>query len=255
MKNYPALPGRYAGSAVALLISLLLCLLQGSARAQAKPVVWYKIDANLKLDDRGRPSLIDGLEELTWLNDSPDRITELQFHLYLNAFKNEKSTFFRESGGELRGDRFHGGEWGWIDITRMQIAGGEDLTSRIEFIHPDDDNADDQTVIRVPLSKPVLPEPKDHSDIEFKARLPKVFARTGYAGSFAMVAQWFPKIGVWETKGERRREVAGWNCHQFHATSEFYADFGVFDVTFTVPAVYKDKVGSTGTLQLTKDQQ
>ena len=238
--------------ASALFIWLLLCLLQGSAHAQAKPVVWYRIDANLKLDDRGRPSLIDGLEELTWLNDSPDAIKELQFHLYLNAFKNEKSTFFRESGGELRGDRFQSGEWGWIDITRLQIAGGDDLTSRIEFIHPDDDNVNDQTVVRVPLLKPVLPNEKITLNIAFKARLPKVFARTGYAGSFAMVAQWFPKIGVWETKGERHREVAGWNCHQFHANSEFYADFGVFNVTFTVPAVYKDKVGSTGTLQSQK---
>jgi Peptidase family M1 domain len=238
------------GSVVAL--SLLVCLLQGSAYAQSKPVVWYKIDANLKLDDRGRPSLIDGREELTWLNDSPDRITELQFHLYLNAFKNEKSTFFRESGGELRGDRFKSGEWGWIDIILLQIAGGEDLTSRIEFIHPDDDNADDQTVVRVPLSKPILPNEKITLNIAFKARLPRVFARTGYAGSFAMVAQWFPKLGVWESKGARHRDVAGWNCHQFHATSEFYADFAVFDVTFTVPAVYKDKVGSTGILRSAK---
>ena len=226
------------------------CLCWPSAIAAAsKQVVWYKIDAKLKLDEHEHPVIIEGRENLTWLNDSPDRISELQFHLYLNAFKNEKSTFFRESGGQLRGDHFEAGEWGWIDVKEMRIEGGEDLTPKIEFIHPDDDNADDQTVIRVPLTRPVAPGQKIALDVVFNARLPRVFARSGYWGSFAMVAQWFPKIGVWEAVGERRRLEAGWNCHQYHANSEFYADFGVYDVTMTVPPAYKDKVGATGALR------
>jgi hypothetical protein len=210
---------------------------------------YCKIEAQIKLDGRGHPSIIEGREALTWSNLSPDTITELQFHLYLNAFKNEKSTFFRESGGQLRGDRFAPGEWGGIDIKEMRIENGEDLTSKIEYIHPDDDNADDQTVIRVPLSKPLKPRESISLQIAFQSRLPRVFARTGYWSSFAMVAQWFPKIGVWETAGDRHRTTAGWNTHQFHANSEFYADFMTFDVTLTVPAVYKDKVGATGVLK------
>jgi hypothetical protein len=210
---------------------------------------YCKIEAHLKLDGRGHPSIIEGRESLLWFNKSPDTITELQFHLYLNAFKNEKSTFFRESGGQLRGDRFAPGEWGGIDIKEMRIENGEDLTPKIEFIHPDDNNADDQTVVRVPLSKPLKPGDSISLQITFQSRLPRVFARTGYWNSFAMVAQWFPKIGVWETAGDRHRTTAGWNTHQFHANSEFYADFIPFDVTLTVPAAYKDKVGATGVLK------
>ena len=30
-------------------------------------------------------------------------------------------------------------------------------------------------------------------------------------------------------------EDAGWNTHQFHAATEFYADYGVYDVRITVP--------------------
>src|SRR5215510_1244193 len=217
------------------------------------PVASYKIDVQLKLDDKQRPNQLSGLERLTWLNDSPDTINDLQFHLYLNAFKNEESTFFKESGGQLRGDEFQPGQWGWIDVNEMKIAGGEDLTSKIEFIHPDDDNAEDRTVIRVPLSKPVKPREKITLDIKFTAQLPRVYARTGYWASFALVGQWFPKIGVWESAGERRRAQAGWNCHQFHATSEFYADFGNYDVTMTVPAVYKGKIGATGVMKSERD--
>jgi Peptidase family M1 domain len=220
-----------------------------------RPVASYNIDVQLKLDDKQHPKHLEGRERLTWLNDSPDTINDLQFHLYLNAFKNEKSTFFRESGGRLRGDEFQSGHWGWIDVNEMKIAGGEDLSSKIEFIHPDDDNDDDRTVIRVPLGKPVKPGGRITLDIKFTAQLPRVFARTGYWASFALVAQWFPKIGVWESAGERRRAQAGWNCHQFHAASEFYADFGNYDVTMTVPAVYKGKIGATGAVKSERDNQ
>jgi hypothetical protein len=238
---------------IALLLGFGFCQTDGFQPAQAEnapqPVVWYKIDVELKLDDHRRPKLLEGREQLTWLNHSHDTIGELQFHLYLNAFKNEKSTFFRESGGQLRGDGFEPGQWGGIEITEMKIAGGEDLTPKIEFIHPDDDNIDDQSVIRVPLPRPLKPGEKITLDINFNARLPRVFARTGYWGPFAFVGQWFPKIGVWEKAGERRRPQSGWNCHQFHANTEFYADFGGYDVRMTVPSIYKGKIGATGVMK------
>jgi aminopeptidase N len=40
-------------------------------------------------------------------------------------------------------------------------------------------------------------------------------------------------------------EDSGWNCHQFHATTEFFADFGTYDVHLTVPRNWI--VGATGT--------
>ncbi|MCG8604670.1 hypothetical protein MJD09_06690 [bacterium] len=52
-------------------------------------------------------------------------------------------------------------------------------------------------------------------------------ARTGVRGDYYFLAQWFPKIGVLEPDGT-------WNCHQFIQT-EFYADFGNYDVKLTVP--------------------
>lgn len=249
-----ALIGFTALVVLSLIVTFSVSERQARAENTPQPVVWYKTDVQLKLDDKQHPSNLEGREQLVWLNDSPDTISELQFHLYLNAFKNLKSTFFKESGGELRGDTFEPGEWGWIDVNEMTLA-GEDLTKKIEFIHPDDDNADDQTVIRVPLSRPVKPGEKIMLDIRFTARLPRVFARTGYWDKFAMVAQWFPKIGVWEAVGERRRTEAGWNCHQFHANSEFYADFGNYDVTITVPAIFKDKIGATGALKSERANQ
>ncbi|MEK7406887.1 MAG: M1 family metallopeptidase, partial [Acidobacteriota bacterium] len=221
----------------------VLCLLPLCATAAlSRQVVDYQIRA--RLDPAARA--VTGSQVLKWLNDSPDLVRELRFHLYMNAFKNEKSTFMRESGGPSRGYRVREGEWGWIDIRRLRIAGGPDLTRAIRFIHPDDGNADDQTVIAVDLPQPVKPGETITLHIDFHTRLPHVLARTGYHGQFYMVAQWFPKIGVWEKAGDRYAAAGGWNCHQFHANSEFYADYGRYDVTITVPSRYE--VGATGVM-------
>nr|WP_299422293.1 M1 family metallopeptidase [uncultured Emticicia sp.] len=193
-------------------------------------------DISVKIDPEKHT--LDGRETLVWTNTSTDYISELQFHLYLNAFKNKNSTFMKESGGQLRGemmDAKNKENFGWIDIISMKVRNGEYLTSKIKFIQPDDLNENDQTVLSVLLSRPLAPNESLTLDINFKARLPKVFARTGYVGDFYLVGQWFPKIGVYEPAGMRYAKRSAWNCHQFHADSEFYADFGTYRVEMTVP--------------------
>ena len=185
---------------------------------------------------------IDGSWTLHWRNRSETPVTELQFHLYLNAFKNEKSTFLTESGGRHRAGTYEKGEinWGYVDIRRINIVGGEDLTDKIEYIHPDDDNADDQTVIRIPLSKPVEPGTEIELSCDFYSKLPRAYARTGFGDDdFYFIGQWFPKIGVWQNNN--------WNCHQFHSNSEFFADFGVYTMELTVPKRFV--VGANAVLQ------
>ena len=190
--------------------------------------------------------MLDGREHLIWRNPSGDSVSELRFHLYLNAFKNNRSTFMRESGGQLRGDRAgrRPEDWGWIDLTSMKTAAGADLKPGFRFVQPDGNDPADQTVLSVPLPVPVGPHGQVALDIAFRARLPKIFARTGFVRDYFLVGQWFPKLGVYEPAGVRQRRAGGWNCHAFHANSEFYADYGSWDVSITVPS--KFVVGATG---------
>ncbi len=227
-----------------LRIAALFAVAALGAQAQsapfAKPIASYDIQAALD----AKTHTITGQETLTWLNDSPDTVPTLRFHLYMNAFRNTQSTFFRESGGQLRGDKFKGDDWGWIKVRSMRIQGGADLTSAIRFIQPDDNNADDRTVIEVALPQPAKPGETLKLDIAFTTRLPMIFARTGFHGDHHLVGQWFPKIGVWETAGFRYSTAGAWNCHQFHANSEFFANYGDYRVHLTVPTNYV--VGATG---------
>lgn len=162
------------------LLSLLLLGIALSSVAQpAKPIFPTPLSprlANYQIDVTLDPisKKIKGQETLTWHNPSNDVIRELRFHLYLNAFRNEKSTFMRESGGQLRGDAIDRNSkenpYGSIDIVSMSRRGGQSAGRAsgaseplaYQFIQPDDQaagtqNKDDHTVIRVPLSKPVGP--------------------------------------------------------------------------------------------------
>ncbi|HEX9007376.1 MAG TPA: M1 family metallopeptidase [Bacteroidota bacterium] len=199
-------------------------------------VVTYRID--VRLDDSAKS--IAGTEHLTWRNPSAEPVGDLQFHLYLNAFKNSSSTAMKESNGGFVSDR----GWGSIDVLSMKLENGVDLRGQAAFISPDDGNAEDQTVLRVPLPSPVGPGKTIALDIQFTAKLPKISERTGYSERFFMIAQWFPKLGVYEPRGMRYATRGAWNCHQFHAVTEFYADFGVYDVNITVPRGFL--VGATG---------
>ncbi|HKI80558.1 MAG TPA: hypothetical protein VKA04_02840, partial [Pseudodesulfovibrio sp.] len=151
---------------------------------------------------------VDGHLTLRYTNTSPDTIPDLRFHLYLNAFKNQRSTFWRESGGKLRDDKAASDGWGYVDVKTLKID-GQDKTAQMEYIQPDGTDPDDKTVARVPLDTPLAPDATCVIECDFHDKMPKVFARTGYRGNYFLIGQWFPKIGVWETKGERGRPEAG----------------------------------------------
>jgi hypothetical protein len=202
-------------------------------------VVDYRI--RVRLDPAAKA--IVGNERLTWRNPSPEAVSDLWLHLYLNAFKDSRSTFAAEFGARRRAAMSETG-WGSIDVTAMRIVDGPDLLPAMTFEHPDDDNADDRTVVRVVLPTPVPPAGSVSLDIDFRAQLPKVSERTGYVRDFFLVGQWFPKVAVYEPAGVRGRSRGGWNAHQFHANSEFYADFGRYHVEITVPARFV--IGATG---------
>jgi len=208
----------------------------------------YNINAKLNPEKK----LITGKMQLNWKNITNDTITELQFHLYLNAFKNSATTFMKGTGGRFKEDAAAENkkiDWGWIDINLIRKA-GDDLTNKIEFIRPDDGNEMDKTAIRIPLNDSILPGESIDLDIEFTSKLPKIIARTGFADDYFLVGQWFPKIAVYEPAGMRHSTKGAWNCHQFHRNSEFYADFGVYNVNISLPKNYI--VGATGIQTETK---
>jgi len=199
----------------------------------------------VSLDPKART--LAASERIVWRNITSAATSELQFHLYWNAWKDTRSTFMRERAltpAPRRSPRE--GDFARLDLTALSyrpetVSGAAttpmiDLLPSIRYIAPDDGNADDRTVMAVPLPTPVRPGESVVVDLAWTARVPRPFARTGVIGDSYFLAQWFPKLGV--------LEEGGWNCHQFHESTEFFSDYGIYDVTIVVPSDWV--VGATG---------
>ena len=90
-----------------------------AAEALSPRIANYTIAVTLDVEKK----TLHGSETLVWTNSTRDVVRDLQFHFYLNAFKNTYSTFIRESGGRLRGDVMTGDGWGWGE--QRGAAGGD----------------------------------------------------------------------------------------------------------------------------------
>jgi hypothetical protein len=198
----------------------------------APRIASYTLEARLDADQH----LIEGKGVIRWTNASALPAEEIWLHLYLNAFKNERTLFLRSPFGAGRsGERAE--DWGFIDVKRLRARelGGVDLWPGAAAHSPND--PDDQTDIRVPLPEPIGAGETLTLEVEFSSKLPSIVERTGYAGDFHFVAQWFPKLA--------RREPDGtWVHFPFHPQSEFYADYGRYEITIDVPEAML--VGATG---------
>jgi hypothetical protein len=196
----------------------------------------YSID--VRLDHAAR--MLHGRETIRWRNISNQPTSELQFHLYWNAWRDAQSTWLRERAVAGNPARRRDDAWGSSDVTAIGLKQPDgslrDLTGHQRFIAPDDANPADRTVMAVTLPREVAPYEVVELTLEWRAKVPRTFARTGYVDDYYFIAQWFPKLGVLEDNG--------WNTHQFHAATEFYSDYGSYDVRITVPREFV--VGASG---------
>ncbi len=227
-----------------LLFLPFLMLAQTSETPLSSRIASYDIQVTLNAEDK----TLTANEVLHWTNPSQDTIHELRFHVYLNAFKNNQSTYLSGGGGFGAIGKEYDEEclWGGTDIQKITDEYGNDLTATMAYIQPDDDNEADQTVLQIPLRQPVMPGGKISVTLEWEAKIPKTISRVGYAKEFFFLVQWFPKVGVYEPAGMRFSEKGNWNCHQYHAPTEYYSNFGLYNVDITVPSDFE--VGASGVL-------
>ena len=218
-------------------LALLLLLAPLAGRAQsiatnaptgATRVADYTLDAKVDPDRH----TLDATETIAWRNLTGQPLATFPFHLYLNAFR-PQSTFTHEThfGGGIRDSEsdnsYPDEKLGSIEIAHIDADGFGDLTPTIHFTAPDDGNAQDHTVAEITLPRPLAPGDTITFHLAFHDKFPLSIARNGYKRDFLMGGQWYPKPGVfWHGQ---------WNCHQYHATTEFFSDFATFNVSLTLP--------------------
>ncbi len=80
----------------------------------------------------------------------------------------------------------------------------------------------------MPLPEPLLPGHTLNLYVQFVTHLPFIVERMGWVENFYAVAQWFPKLARLETDGS-------WRHFSYEPLSEFYADFGNYDLIIDTP--------------------
>ncbi|MBO9730539.1 MAG: M1 family metallopeptidase [Chitinophaga sp.] len=230
--------------AIAMLAGSWLQLSAQSDRWQQR--VKYAMD--VKVD--APANQFKGQQHLEYFNNSPDTLKKVFYHLYWNAFQPNSmmDVRSRELGKIVIGKDRKGNERrDWDNRVRDRISqlkpdeiGYQKVISLKRDGKPQDFKVV-ETILEVPLDKPILPHSTAVFDMEFEAQVPVQIRRSGRNNSegvdFSM-AQWYPKMCEYDYEG--------WHATPYVAR-EFYGVWGDYDVKITIDKKYV--LGGTGYLQ------
>lgn len=206
----------------------------------------YKMDVKLDVNT----NRLTGVQHLQYTNNSPDTLHRVFFHLYWNAFQpgsmmdvrsrelgkivlglNQAGDSVRDWDGRVRDriEHLKPDEIGYDSVTTFKMNG------RVQkmIYH--------ETILEVPLDKPVLPGTKANFDLTFKCQVPLQIRRSGRDNAEGVrysMSQWYPKISEYDYRG--------WHPTPYIAR-EFYGVWGNYDVKITLDKSYL--IGGTGYLQ------
>jgi hypothetical protein len=176
---------------------------------------------------------VRGTETIHYSNNSPDQLSVLWLHVEQNICEpgsltdqlNQPPLVFLGSAFDFSCQGFRGGG----TMESLTIGGVSPTKTRFG------------TTLRVDLPEPLAAGAAVDLEIAWRFVVPPSgAARMGRDGDLHEVAQWYPRVAVYD-------DVRGWNHEPYIGAGEFYLEYGRFDVELTVPASWI--VAATGTLQ------
>ena len=218
-----------------LLVSLLTITWIGSISAQAdrwQQSIKYKMDIDVDVDK----NQYKAKQYIQYVNNSPDELDKVFYHLYFNAFQPNSMMDVR-SRTIADPDRRVGSriqaltekEIGYIKVNGLKHQ-GEDV--QYEMVG---------TILEVTLNEPIQPGSSTLFEMDYEAQVPLQVRRSGRDSAegvrFSM-SQWYPKMANYDYQG--------WHANPY-VGREFYGIWGDYDVTIRIDKDYV--VGATGQLQ------
>lgn len=200
-----------------------------AATGEPGPAYWQnKVDyqINAKLDDTKNE--VSGTVTISYRNNSPNKLPYLWLQLDENLFtKDSRGQAKMPATGRSRyGDaksNFDGG----YKIKSVQLLNGT-AASNADYLITD-------TRMQVRLANALAAKGGALKlKIEYSYTVPQYGAdRTGIQptknGDIYAIAQWYPRLCVYD-------DVRGWNTDPYLGASEFYLEYGDFEVSITAPA-------------------
>ena len=228
---------------------LAICGLALALSAQAQDNHWQQqADYQMNVTMNVKNFQYKGVQKVTYINNSPDTLTTVFFHLYFNAFQPNS-----EMDANLQTLPDPDGRM----ATNIGTPQRPIYESRIAKLNPDEIGylrvkkltqdgvpatiSHESTILKVTLPTPILPHSRTVLGLDFEGQVPVMIRRAGRNspdGVALSMAQWYPKMVAYDHKGWHTTEYLG---------REFYGVWGNFDVKITLDKTYL--VGASGVLQ------
>lgn len=210
---------------LALLLSILCCTAQQTYWQQQ---VNFKMDVQLNDVEH----TLDGFAKIEYINNSPDTLQFIWFHIWPNAYRTDKTAFSDQLLINGRTDFYFSNkeDRGYINRLDFRV---NDARAKTE------DHPQHIDIIKVVLPHPLAPGATIIITTPFHVQLPKNFSRGGHTNQSYQITQWYPKPAVYDKNG--------WHEMPYLDQGEFYNNFGNYDVKITLPKNYV--VLSSGDLQ------
>lgn len=179
----------------------------------------YSIDVALNDKDNS----LQAFETIQYTNHSPDTLQYIWFHLWPNAYKNDRTAYSEQTVRNGYTDFYFSKEdmRGYINQLDFKVDGINAVTE------PDSNNID---IVKLLLPLALEPGKVISITTPFHVKLPYNFSRGGHVGETFQITQWYPKPAVYDSKG--------WHPIPYLDQGEFYSEFGNFSVNITVPENY-----------------
>ncbi len=216
----------------ALAAALALVLQQAQPQEPAGPRPYFQQDIRFTTAARlDEPSgVLSASGRLWYKNNSADTLSEIFFHLYLNAFRPGSKWVAHETAesGHSYWAALPDPYYAYERLGRVAIEGRS-----VEARYP---GAPDSTVVEFALPRRLPPGDSMTVDLEWTARLSVIPRRQGRFLRRYDFAQWYPEVATYDR--------FGWEAHPLYPEGEFYGEYGDYDVTLDLMS---DQVcGSTG---------
>ncbi|WP_311322934.1 M1 family metallopeptidase [Capnocytophaga leadbetteri] len=228
---------------------LAICGFALALSAQAQDNHWQQqADYQMNVTMNVKNFQYKGIQKVTYINNSPDTLTTVFFHLYFNAFQPNS-----EMDANLQTLPDPDGRM----ATNVGTPQRPIYESRIAKLNPDEIGylrvkkltqdgvpatiSHESTILKVTLPTPILPHSRTVLGLDFEGQVPVMIRRAGRNspdGVALSMAQWYPKMVAYDHKGWHTTEYLG---------REFYGVWGNFDVKITLDKTYL--VGASGVLQ------
>ncbi|MEJ8843081.1 M1 family metallopeptidase [Lacibacter sp. H375] len=219
------------------ILSLLLLIVTNFLHAQ-QPYWQQQVNFKLDVTINDAEHSLDGFAKIDYINNSPDTLRYIWFHLWPNAYRTDRTAFSDQLLENGRTDFYFSNSEDRGYINRLDFRVNSVLAKT-------EDHPQHIDIIKVLLPQPLAPGASIELTTPFHVKLPKNFSRGGHVGKSYQVTQWYPKPAVYDRYG--------WHPVPYLDQGEFYSEFGNYEVKITLPKSYV--VLSTGNLQNREELQ